>query len=72
MFDIETARSQARQYTALHRTKWIVMETAPDAPCNQPVANRYNTGRFFAVPLNEAMEYAEGGCAIADLMIERR
>lgn len=69
MLNITEARHQAAMHTLNKGEKWIVMETSADAPSNQHPANIHNTGPFIAVPRDEALAYAAGGCRIADLMI---
>ena len=68
MFDLKTTKAQAAEYTAQHGKKWIVMETSPESLSRKAVFNMHNTGPYIAVPRDEALDYAEGGCTIKDMM----
>jgi hypothetical protein len=64
MFDLKTAKIQARSNSNVQGVAWSVVETPADAKCNQPPFNLYNTGRFIPVLQSELAEYLAGGCRL--------
>ena len=64
MFDLKTAKAQAREYSSMHGEAYSIVETPEDAMCNQRPYNLFNTGRFIPVRQAELSEYLSGGCRL--------
>jgi hypothetical protein len=64
MFDLKTAKAQAREYAHLHGETYAIVETPANAQCNQHPFNLFNTGRYIPVATRELADYLAGGCKL--------